>query len=923
MPKRDDITVGFLGLHTDPSPLNIPPGALRDAKNVWIRRPGIIEPRPGFEPAGAVASVKLRRYYIDRSGFQVNIREHDSNTNEFTAGEAHVTQAGPARYLTSDVGVARITSTFAAYDTSGLTFAGMPKGLEGFADPTGDTADTVWLADNHAVAYRVVLARNVGSDPQQLIFGEPSGRILFRNFLAVATVAPILTFPLHDDSAEGDLLQIYRSAKVTPYSSDPADEMYLRHTIELSNSDVSNGYVTWTDRLDDDEWQGAALYTNETQEGILRANARTPRCTDVAEYNSMLFCARARSPHRAVLQIHNIQKPSEEGDWFGTVVSSTVSMSAGTTYTVSTAQAKLLKVGMYVQDAGAGNADKNPVDNAGTYIPASAKITAIDTGTGQVTIDKTISGSGTTDLLHRDWISIGGTEYFAGGVQASGTDTTERTFDITVISGILPVRDGIQRLAHIINYQAGEPTYATVFGTSDDEEITLVLERRDFADTSFAVQTSAPLAISCDLGELSATVDLDSEASGGDNVLRWSKLNQPDHCPEVYQAAIGSKTAKILRLAKTRTSLLVWKEDGVWRLTGDSPEAIRIDEYDPELVLWHPDALDTLSNAVYAWTNRGIVRATDGGVEVISTPISSDLDTYADALDTDRQSGTYYWGCFIWCDRYSETVYVGLPSSSADDEIARIYVYPEATRAWSYWIPNADQNWSHMVSTGYGESYGIGWDTNGGTTFQQAEIAFSEANFDQIISAGSNSVDAVGAYDSATQTQPGIEIDHTGWTPVAGDAFNANGVLAVVRSVEDAGDPATVTARAPSALSTDALVPIYVGYDCVIKPRIYIEGNPGALKQWRQIVLEFLDTYHLDKVVVDFTSDLETTEASISLAGKYRESNTGQVFRGSVPREVARSAVLEPEINIRAATSTWQLGAMSLTYRATGRRVGK
>ena len=74
------------------------------------------------------------------------------------------------------------------------------------------------------------------------------------------------------------LYQVYRTSGSVNASSEPFDDFRLVAEQNLTATNITNGFFTYSDDLPDLLLAGQPfLYTNSNQEGILQANARPPR----------------------------------------------------------------------------------------------------------------------------------------------------------------------------------------------------------------------------------------------------------------------------------------------------------------------------------------------------------------------------------------------------------------------------------------------------------------------------------------------------------------------------------------------------------------------------------------------------------------------------------------------------------------------
>jgi len=117
------------------------------------------------------------------------------------------------------------------------------------------------------------------------------------------------------------------------------------------------------------------------------------------------------------------------------------------------------------------------------------------------------------------------------------------------------------------------------------------------------------------------------------NGLAFSKPLQPHAFPLVNFFQLGRGDAEVLRIMPYRDSLFVFKEDGLWRVTGTNFRSFSAQEFDLTFRLQSREALVALDDALYAWGAEGIARITDGGVEYIDTPIRNQVVSVVSAVN--------------------------------------------------------------------------------------------------------------------------------------------------------------------------------------------------------------------------------------------------------------------------------------------------
>lgn len=136
---------------------------------------------------------------------------------------------------------------------------------------------------------------------------------------------------------------------------------------------------------------------------------------------------------------------------------------------------------------------------------------------------------------------------------------------------------------------------------------------------------SIPVSVTTSGNQISAI--LASNAQSADNSvapnrLFYSKLQQPEAVPSLNYIDIGAQDQAILRIFPLRDSLFVFKEDGLYRLSGETAP-FNVALFDQSAVLIAPDSIGLVSNTIYAWTTQGISIVTESGVEPISRPIDN------------------------------------------------------------------------------------------------------------------------------------------------------------------------------------------------------------------------------------------------------------------------------------------------------------
>lgn len=167
-----------------------------------------------------------------------------------------------------------------------------------------------------------------------------------------------------------------------------------------------------------------------------------------------------------------------------------------------------------------------------------------------------------------------------------------------------------------------------------------------------------------------------SENESKPNRVYYSKFLQPDAVPISNFFDVGAADNQILRIFPMRDSLFVFKEDGLYRISGDAPFSLEL--FDNSFILLAPDSVAVSNNVLYAWTTQGIQSLTEGGSTTISRPI--------DNIFFNIQSNNFpHFKKATWGVGYeSDNSYLVFTVNEQEDEVATIaYRYSTLTNTWT------------------------------------------------------------------------------------------------------------------------------------------------------------------------------------------------------------------------------------------------
>lgn len=108
--------------------------------------------------------------------------------------------------------------------------------------------------------------------------------------------------------------------------------------------------------------------------------------------------------------------------------------------------------------------------------------------------------------------------------------------------------------------------------------------------------------------------------------ILFSKQGQPEAVPFFNSFNVGSASSPIVRIAALRSSLLIFKSDGVYQLNGISPETFGLQQLDPTCQIIAAQSLAKLDNEIYCLTSKGVACINESGARIISYPIKDLID---------------------------------------------------------------------------------------------------------------------------------------------------------------------------------------------------------------------------------------------------------------------------------------------------------
>lgn len=907
-----------LGLHRDNNPqAKVPQGALRVASNIVCQRLGMVEPRPGFvrspysdsELSPTPHARRLMPWREDGSvvvytstgttawwgAIDTPIQTEAATDLSWTADHYRVTSARKNLYLSTSDGVRKLTS-----NTDVVASQTMFNGLPVITSVNTSGAGSGYLANNGIVLYSVVVKRTDSNNLVTRSCGLGSAGCI--NATGGADTTVVRCDFSSSDVAAGDVLEFYRSIQSTAL---PGREMYLQSSHALNSTDITAGYYQFTDATTDANL-GAALYINDSREGIEGANFRPPMAKEIATFSGSVFYGNIVSPQRLTFQYGVSGDTTGSATGIGTRTSA--STRTATSSTILIADTTGLQVGMMLTD---------PTSWSGT---GPVVIASIVTNTSVSVSPSTWGGATDGAPVNLDFIdTIEVQSANATGVFSKYPNNTPLAFLTAMAVGNATLR--VARHPDAYAYTPDLYHYYTAGATN--RTVRMFIEERGRSGASMTVRVTNntlvyPTPVSIQSGGAGTPMVSDTLV----NAFFYSKQHEPEHVPLGYFDRAGVENAELFRMIATRSALWIFKKDGVWRLVGDAAPTWRIDLVDPTLQLLHPDQAWAIGDVVYAMTTQGPVMVSDAGVSPMGYPgfkrsqIDEDFEPYVRKF-SDPSEWPTTGGLWMTADETNGNVVVGFADYT--DSVAgttAIYVYNNATREWTNWDADSGalDGTYHMVYVPLGARLVVA-NTN--------DIAVQRVRSDPAAFSGGPVLGADYEYDititDVDVSDPTLITINgvTSFSPVVGDAVVQSGAFYIVTDVTSV----TVFNVHKAGLTAAAAT----GYQAIESEFEYLaQGSPVIYKRWLAMNVSF---HNLDGVLTTAASFATDTNYStgatrtLTYLAPDVDAERATSIRFFVPTRASLSRLLYPGFSQRQAGSNWRIGGMALFYEDATERV--
>ncbi len=959
-PQQQKLDLQLKGLYTSPNNLSaIPQGALEIADNVVINNQNIVDSRRGQTQYGTALTIGSNQvdkifnyatslivsydnklaYDSDNAGAFVNYS--GTYTPPSSSFKMRSLEAQRNFYFTTSLGVYKLDAI-----TSTPKKAGVVQALSGTGAVDGASG---FLTNNHSVAYRLVWG--YVDENNNLIVGAPSQRLIVTNNSG-GTRDVSLTFLIPSSITTEYFYQIYRSNEVTA-GNEPTDELQLVIQGNPTSAEITAKSFTVID-ITPYSLMRATLYTSPSQEGIGQANYEPPYCVDMDVFKGYAFYANTRQKQRLSLAIIGVDLPS-----LGYYVDATVGTTDTSPTLTTIASTADLHIGMRIVGTGI------PADTYIIAIPGANSVTMSRNATATASVSVEFqdefsiggvdyyAGTANDATTNTFLVDVSGTpaqninETCLNLIQIINTSTTntsiyayyisalddlpgqmlfeERTiggsaFIATSTAGesfspVLPTKKKItsNTLANptVVTSTGNAPaslTEITIYGSNSTPTIDGSRVVTNISADTFSVPVNVTVAGTSGYFLLNDEIVI-SDNDAKQNRAFVSKRSQIEAVPLLQFFDIGSANFEIRRVIALRDGIFFFKQDGIFRLSGETIENFTVTLVDNTTALICPESAVPFNNQIFCFTDQGICAVSDTGVEIKSVPIENTL------LELSSEQYTNFSTASFGVAYESARQYMFFTVSEETDTFAtQAFVYNSLTNTWTRWVMNRTCG---VVGTNTNKLYMGEADTG--------QILIERKNYTRTDFADQQYAITINSVDSDTQltlaSAANVEVDMTlvqGFRETLVTAVNGN----------------VVTVNEISGLTTGSAT-VYEPINNKIKYAPIDCENPGILKQFCEISMFFRNAA-FENIDATFQTNISGSTRTVEVMNNsnagWGQQNWGQfvwggslggqaVLRTYVPREQMRGHWLSLTLETNEAFTSFSLQGLSVMFNTMGSRI--
>jgi hypothetical protein len=180
-----------------------------------------------------------------------------------------------------------------------------------------------------------------------------------------------------------------------------------------------------------------------------------------------------------------------------------------------------------------------------------------------------------------------------------------------------------------------------------------------------------------------SVLDVNAERKTDTNLLYYSKFQESEHVPLANNILVGQANTVIKRIAALRTALLIFADDGIYKLTGSTASSFQVNLLDNTAKLIADESLAILNNSVIGLFDQGVCQVSEA-VNIISRPIEDKLLLARNQATADELNNLTF-GVGYQSDR---KYLLSLPQSTTEVNEgtgSKILVFNILNQTWTEW----------------------------------------------------------------------------------------------------------------------------------------------------------------------------------------------------------------------------------------------
>lgn len=648
--------------------------SLQLAENCTMRRPGCLEARDGVQRSAAmagasgVASVMLpcpkeqNAALISFSGTG-NLTRYTPSTDTWTAytsGGGFGDMAAPYGDFTFDG--SRVLAAFAdgvveIGKTSEPYYSGVEPG-KWYADisnprPVALNGGT-WLANNSYVSFKVTYVFKTFNGTWEE--GPPSTTMAVGNTTGgTRGVTFHVAWPKTANVSGGRVFRVrVYATSVVASTTVPNDAYYYLFYESQDYTPPQSTFATIATLTTSNTQQ--ALYTNADQSGAGKGRFRPPNATTIKSLGDLTFYTGFAGRGRPSYQV--TPRAGFEAFWTGSprhsvtatfaLGNATVNLTAGT---VTAAD-----VGLSVAQGGTANT-----------IPWGTTVLQINTPTQFVMTNPAGANSVAAATNFYDTLTVNGVTYSAEVSTTPAAGYTAIGLDIYGGAGIV-TNSALMGLAERINSDSGNAVSAVAATVNLASSLA---GTQPFAATSLLIESDVPSSALTVTSTNSTQIDIVDLNSFPSNQVLYSEPGLPYAVPLLNLLTVGSPNSKPSGIGVYKEVAYIFQMGRIYSLTGSDESSLSLIETDQDYYVQSQQGIMAGELGCYAYSNKGIIRVGQGGVEIISNMVTDLLP---------------YWGTLAYDKEHRELICI--PNSTATASgTTNWMVYSERTGMWTKMVP--------------------------------------------------------------------------------------------------------------------------------------------------------------------------------------------------------------------------------------------